>query len=656
MLEPSVFEKINSLPTTPGIYIYKDTVGKVLYVGKAKNTKNRVRSYFTKSADLGPAKERMMGLIANIETISTDTELEALVLEANLIRKHQPPYNVLLRDDKYYLFIKITKEEQPRIFPVRKIINDGARYFGPYSSAASVRATLRLLRRIFPFKGEKDTAHDIIFPHPLFGSPPFQGGDGGGEKDHQVTHPTQPPLEKGRGSDKVVAFLKGQRQEIIKTLEDGIAESSKNLEFERAALFRDQLQAIMRLEGFQKVYLPRNETFDVISIARDHTSSAANVLQIREGKLLGKQTFLLHHRQDAILSDIVRQFLLQYYSVAQDIPKEILIPCPLEDASVLKEWIASHPTQPPLEKGRSRERSLPLSQGGVGGGEVTLRVPKRGIKRQLLAMGETNAKILLQEQGAIQETKRASKDALETLLQAIGIDSKATVALRQAQGDSFRIETYDISNIQGTLATASMVVFEDGMPAKDQYRKFRIQYTGGKTLGVNGQTPSVEEPVAQTPNDFAMLEETLTRRLAREDWPLPNLIIIDGGKGQLSSAQKSLKKSGKEIPMISIAKREEEIFLPGKKDSIVLPYDSPALYLIQRMRDEAHRFTITYHRKLRGKEQIKSVLDEVPGIGPKTKKLLIQTFGSVKGIKDASDTELEQLIGKKKTATLREHL
>ncbi len=587
MQEPSVFEKINSLPTTPGIYIYKDTADKVLYVGKAKNLKNRVRSYFTKSATLGPAKERMMGLVANIETISTDTELEALVLEANLIRKHQPPYNVLLRDDKYYLFIKITKEEQPRVFPVRKIINDGARYFGPYSSAASVRATLRLLRRIFPFKGEKDTAHDIIFPHSLF-------------KESLKANSYKLP------ADNVIAFLKGDRQEIIKTLENGITESSKNLEFERAALFRDQLQAIMRLEGFQKVYLPRKESFDVISIARDHTSSAANVLQIREGKLLGKQTFLLHHRQDARLSDIVRQFLLQYYSVAQDIPKEILIPCPLADAGTLEEWV-----------------------------HATIQVPQRGVRRQLLAMGETNAKMLLQEQGAIQETKRASKDALETLLQAIGISPASTA------GRPFRTETYDISNIQGTLATASMVVFEDGMPAKDQYRKFKIRYIG---------------TTENQPNDFAMLEETLTRRLARTDWPLPHLIVIDGGKGQLSSAQKTMKKSGKDIPMISIAKREEELFVPGQSKSILLPYNSPALFLIQRMRDEAHRFTITYHRKLRGKEQIKSVLDEVPGIGPKTKKLLIQTFGSVKGIKDASDTELEQLIGKKKTTTLREHL
>lgn len=597
MPQATVLEKILHVPTTPGIYIYTDAKGTVLYVGKAKNLKNRVRSYFTKSADLGPAKDKMVQLIANIETISTDSELEALVLEANLIRKHQPPYNVLLRDDKYYLFIKITKETPPRIFPVRKIIKDSARYFGPYSSAASVRATLRLLRRIFPFKGEKDTPHDIVFPHPLFSSPLLSSQDA-------VT-------------EYIINFLKGNRREVIKTLEEGITNASTNLEFERAALFRDQLNAIMRLEGFQKVYLPRKESFDVISIAQDATQSAGNVLQIREGKLLGKQTFLLKHRTDSLMTDILRQFILQYYSVAQDVPKEILIPLPLEDTSTLEEWLTKI----------SRTAQLIL--------------PQRGVRRQLMDMGELNATQFLREQGAVQETARASKEALAALLHAIEVETRSSLALQQDQGKQFRIETYDISNIQGTLATASMIVFVDGMPAKDQYRKFKIKYVG---------------TTENQPNDFAMLEETLTRRLARTDWPTPDLLVIDGGKGQLSSAQKAMKAAGKNIPMISIAKREEELFLPEKKDSIVLPYDSPALYLIQRMRDEAHRFTIGYHRTLRGKEQTKSILDEIPGIGPKTKKLLMQTFGSVKGIKEAQETQLEKLIGKKKTVALREQL
>ncbi len=687
MEENDLSTQIKNLPKTPGIYIYKDTDGKVLYVGKAKNLKNRIRSYFVQNPDLGPAKDKMVGLIASLDTISTDTELEALVLEANLVRKYQPPYNVLLRDDKFYLFIKITKDETPRIFPVRRIIKDGARYFGPYSSAASVRATLRLLRRIFQFKGEKETVHDIIFPHPLFSkvSPPFQGGAGGGENKHLIMHPTQPPLEKGRSTNNVIAFLKGNRGEIIRTLEHGIAESAKNLEFERAALFRDQLNAVLRLEGSQKVYLQRKESFDVISIAQDATQSAGNVLQIREGKLLGKQTFLLKHRKDTLMIEILRQFILQYYAVAQDIPKEILLPFALEDIETLEKWIVessppfqggagggesfiadTHPTQPPLIQGEETTAKLHM---------IKFTIPQRGVKKQLIAMGELNAKEFLREQGAVQETARASKEALQALLSAINIDSHSPLP--------FRIETYDISNIQGTLATASMIVFIDGMPAKKEYRKFKIRYDflekpTGKTLGVNDKTPMVEEVGAHTSNDFAMLEETLMRRFAHvseneqthlrqarlpdgrgsggQCWPMPNLIIIDGGKGQLSSAQKSLQQSGLQIPMISIAKREEEIFLPGKKEPVLLPYDSPALYLIQRMRDEAHRFTITYHRNLRGKEQIKSILDDVPGIGPKTKKLLLQTFGSIKGIKEAEDSQLEKLIGTKKTSVLREQL
>ena len=637
MIEHDLKTKIKSLPPTPGIYIYKDAKGAVLYVGKAKSLRSRVRSYFTQSAALGPLKEKLMTLISDLETISTDTELEALVLEATLIHKHQPPYNVLLRDDKYYLFIKITKEEPPRIFPVRKITRDGSRYFGPYSSSFSVRATLRLLQRIFPFKGEKDTAHDIIFPHVLFRQkssapfspigekvpPPTGGADEGNPQRDDSPHPLPLPQlgeENSASITNVIRFLKGHRSEIIKTLEAGIAEASKNLQFERAALFRDQLQAVQRLEGSQKVYLPRKESFDVISIAESGNQSAANVLQIREGKLIGKQTFLLKHKKEGTSADILRQFLLQYYAVAQDVAKNILIPFQLEDTSVLEQWIKN----------------------------VSIVVPERGVRKALIAMGETNAKEFLKEQGAAQETARASKEALGVLLKAINIQPPAA----KAMGDHpFRVEVYDISNIQGTLATASMIVFVDGMPEKKEYRKFKIKLNADA------------DPTMHKSNDFAMLEETLTRRLSRNDWQTPDLLIIDGGKGQLSSTMKAVRLAslahGKpfiDIPIISIAKQEEEIFLPGKTESIRLPYDSPALYLIQRMRDEAHRFTITYHRSLRSKEHIKSALDEVPGIGPKTKKLLIKTFGSVKGIKSASDEELEKVIGVKKTKVLREHL
>lgn len=595
-------QKLTALPQSPGVYLYRDSQGKILYVGKAKNLRSRVRSYFRESADLGPAKEKMVSLIANLETINTHTELEALVLEATLIRKHQPPYNVLLRDDKYYLFIKITKDIPARIFPVRKIVQDGSRYFGPYSSAASVRKTLSLLRRIFPFREEKDRPRDIIFPHPLF-----------------------PQNVSEDNASHIARFLKGNRQEIMRILQQGIKDAASNLQYEQAALFRDQLQAIERLEGSQTVYLPRKESFDVISISHATTQSAGNVLQIREGKLIGKQTFLLRHRQDAEQHDILRQFIVQYYQVAQDIPKTIYIPTHLQDATLLSNWIANI----------------------AGHTSIGLSVPERGIKRQLLTMGELNAKNLLREESAETQTAAASKKALEELLKYIGIADQPHFALRASRGDSFRVETYDISNIQGELATASMIVFIDGAPVKDQYRKFKIRLNQDAA------------PTQHKSNDFAMLEETLTRRLARSasgDWPLPDLMIIDGGKGQLSSAQKALRKSGLDIPMISLAKQEEEIFLPKQSRSIRIPYDSPALFLIQRMRDEAHRFVITYHRKLRSKEQIKSVLDEVPGIGPKTKKLLLKTFGSVAAIKQADDTAIEQLIGKQKTKNLRQWL
>ncbi len=582
--------QLDSLPDTPGIYIYKDAKGRVLYVGKAKVLKNRVRSYFQRGAVLEPAKVQMVRQVASVETISTDTEVEALVLEANLIRQHQPPYNVVLRDDKYYLFIKITKEEPPRIFPVRRMSKDGSRYFGPYSSAHSVRATLRLLQRIFPFHGEKETARDIIFPHPLFS---------------QQIKPDQESSVRyqAENSLNIIRFLKGDRTSIINRLRAGMNEAAGAQAYERAQIFRDQLQAIERLEGSQKVYLPRPESFDMVSIAQDTNRSAANVFAIRHGKLLQKNTFLLHHRAVANLPDIVRQFILQYYHDAQDIPPAILLPVALPDEAELAAWMDNkHPPR--------------------------FARPERGVKRQLLRMGEINAKQLLQQEASAAQKKERAESAATQLAQALGLPSPLK-----------RVEIYDISNIQGQLATASMVVFESGQANPKQYKKFKITITG-------------------EPNDFAMLQETLERRFAPRNagWILPDLIIIDGGKGQLSASKKVLDRLKLTIPIISLAKREEEIFVPGKPESLRLPYDSEALYLIQRMRDEAHRFTITYHRLLRSKRQQRSILDEVPGIGPKTKKQLLRTFGSLKNIRSASDSALAKIIGESKVKVLRDYL
>lgn len=591
MNETALTQQLTTLPTTPGIYIYKDTGGRVLYVGKAKSLRSRVNSYFRPSANLDPAKEQMVQKIASLETIRTDTENEALILEANLIRQHQPPYNVVLRDDKYYLFIKITKEEFPRVFPVRRISQDGARYFGPYSSARSVRATLRLLRRIFPHRAEKDSPHDIVFPHPLFSKTEQSGQEQTVYQQH---------------IENIIRFLKGQRADILNTLREGMEKAAQAEHFEQASHFRDQLQAIERLEGFQKVYLPRQESFDVVSIIQQPNRSAANVFQIRAGKLLNKNTFLLRHRSSTNPEDTLRQFLLQYYSVAQDIPPTIFIPRQLEDAAALAGWMNTQ--HPP-----------------------TIATPERGVKRQLIRMGETNAQQLLDEQDAAFTSQEKQQTAHHEFVTRLGLDPQTI----------HRVETYDISNIQGTLATASMVVFIDGQSTPKQYRKFRMHITG-------------------SPNDFAMVQETLRRRFAHytEDtkWPRPDLLIIDGGKGQLSSAKKILDELHITVPVISIAKQEEEIFTPGNKVSLRLPYDSPALHLIQRMRDEAHRFTITYHRLLRSKQQKRSILDEVPGIGPKTKKRLLATFGSLKGIRQASDEELGKIVGLTKTKLLREYI
>lgn len=595
--ETTLREKLEQLPQRPGVYLFKDKKGAILYVGKAKVLRNRVRSYFQPLATLDPAKHQMVRQVHDLDTISCDSEHEALILEANLIRQHQPPYNVVLTDDKYYLFIKITKEEFPRIFPVRRIKKDGARYFGPYSSARAVRYTLKLLQRVFPHRGESPTAKDWVFPHPLFTD------DTARRRPSRRTENLNQDEYK-ENIQQIIRFLEGKRSEVLATLQHGMRQAAHEHAFERAKLFRDQLQAIERLEGAQKVYLPRAESFDVISLVSQDSRSAANVFSVREGKLLQKNTFLLRHRTATSLADVTRQFLLQYYSVAQDIPATLFIPTELPDHAALAHWINTE--APP-----------------------TLQVPQRGKKYQLLRMGNINAEQLLQSEMLRLETDTRLKDATKQLAQHLKFDPTQL----------HRIETYDISNIQGTLATGSLVVFVDGQALKSHYKRFRIKLT-------------------ETPNDFAMLQEVLSRRFSHRhtDWPLPDLIIIDGGKGQLSAAQKILERFKVKVPAVALAKREEEIFTPGAATPLRLPYDSDALYLVQRMRDEAHRFAITYHKLLRSKRAPRSLLDEVPGIGPKLKQKLLRHFGSLKAIRAASLDELTSVVGQRKAEILQEHL
>jgi len=628
MSTESITLQLRALPDKPGVYLFRDAKEQLLYVGKAKVLKHRVRSYFQPGAALEPAKAQMLPKIVNIETISCDTENEALILEANLIRKHQPPYNVVLTDDKYYLFIKVTKEAMPRVYPVRRITVGDGRYFGPFSSASSVRRTLKLLRRLFPHFGESTKEKTWFFPHPLF-APEAKNSLPASPRHSDVG---QPPVDSEHYTENIVnviSFLEGKRDKIMARLKDGMKAASQEKAYERAALFRDQLQAIEKLEGSQKVYLPTKESFDVVSIVTRGTQSAANVFSVRDGKLLQKNTFLLKHRSSALIEDVLRQFMLQYYAVAQDIPAVILIPCPLPDQAAIAYWI-NHAT-PPI-----------------------LLVPQRGKKRQLLAMGELNAQQLLTSEEINFSSDQRLERAVGELFSVIGISSHFAPDGATRDNSPVRIETYDVSNIQGKLATGSMVVFIDGKPSKQHYKKFRIQ-------------------LPDTPNDFAMMQEVLGRRFSNRHvgeqggWPMPDLIMIDGGKGQLSAAMRVLDELQITVPVISLAKREEEIFIcptptdgqqgKGRQFKIIrLPFDSDALYLVQRMRDEAHRFTITYHRLLRSKRASQSLLDEIPGIGPTLKKRLLARFGSLKNIRAATDDELAAVLGSSKTKVLRDYL
>lgn len=601
--------QLKSLPLRPGVYFFKDSQERVLYVGKAKKLRNRVKSYFSfpsssdnkpmPASDLDEAKRQMITKVASIDTVVCDTEYEALVLEANLIRQHRPPYNIVLTDDKSYLFIKITNEEWPRVFPVRRVTKDGARYFGPYSSARAVRHTLKLLQRLFPHLTDKDQKHEWVFPHPLFNN----------NEEQQPIKQNNKPLtsvdhEQYRVNiENIIHFLAGERDRIINTLKEGMQKAAADHFYERAAIFRDQLQALERLEGSQKVFMPRSKSFDIISTATNRTRSAANVFQIRHGKLIGKQTFLLKHPGATDQTDIVRQFVLQYYRDAQDIPPLILTPSPLTEAVTIGRWINKE--HPP-----------------------TFAVPQRGNKRHLLKMGELNATQALSTETLSLTQDQRMQSATIALAKAIGINKRLLS----------RIETYDISNIQGQLATGSMIVFINGNPSPRHYRKFRIKQQA-------------------TPNDYAMLAEVLERRLSHTGtgWDKPDLIIVDGGKGQLNKAQAILNRLQTNIPLAALAKREELIFIPNRPEPVRLPYDSDALYLIQRMRDEAHRFTIQYHRQLRSRRSSHSLLDEIPGIGPKTRKILLRRFGSVKAIRAASLPELQSVVGSK-ASTIKDYL
>ncbi|HEX5322716.1 MAG TPA: excinuclease ABC subunit UvrC [Capsulimonadaceae bacterium] len=583
-------EKLKALPTNPGCYIFKDSASEILYVGKAVNLRNRVRSYFQKSTALSPKTRRVVQRTCDLDIVVTDNELEALILECNLIKQHRPMYNVRLRDDKQYPYLVLTLTEPfPRLLFTRRVKRgDGNRYFGPYTNSGALWESLRLIYRLFPLvtcrKKWDNTPRQRPCLYHHMGRCPHAPCAGLANQEEYVASVAD-----------VALFLEGKQEMLIKKMRAEMENASENLEFERAGRLRDQIAAVETIVERQKVLSVKGADQDVVALVMDDGQAAVQMFFIRNGKLIGQEHFLLEGTQgDEGFDEATSEFLKQYYQEATHIPQEIIVPAQVEESEIIEHWLR-----------------------GKRGAKVTLTVPERGDKRQLLEMAAANAKLALDQ---MKHNSAAEADriftALSSLQDALGLEDLPE-----------RIEAYDISTIQGKYSVGGMVVFERGKPAKSEYRRFRV----------------LMREVTGEPNDFAMMREVITRRLnaAANGDPkfqrMPDLMLIDGGKGQLTSALAAGAETGYgHIPMVGLAKQFELVFLPGQPDPLVLPKNSPALHLLQRVRDEVHRFSVAYHRNLRGKNATLSVLDTIPGIGPRRRKELIKFFGSVDRLKGAS--------------------
>jgi len=639
MTMSSLEEKAKNLPELPGVYLFKDERGQILYVGKAASLRDRVRSYFQETG-LAARTRAMLNQARDLEFITTGSAVEALILESNLIKKHRPRFNIRLRDDKHYPYLKVTLADQwPRVLIARTMRRDGARYFGPYTRAGAVHETLRLLRRIFPYRTCSDQTLRHI-PRPCLN---YHIKRCLGPCHGQVTQ------EEYRAMiDELCLFLEGRRSQVVKKLREKMEEAAEALEFERAAEYRDKLKAIEEVTEKQKIISAGMEDQDVLGLARAGGTAMLHLFYVREGKVVGRDQFSMQGATDLPEGEIVAAFLKQFYQEASFIPPEILLPVPVEEAPEIEAWLSE-------KKGR----------------RVSLKVPRRGERAQLVEMANKNALLALEQERPLAEREaELAEEALADLQRELGLAAPPRY-----------LEGYDISNLQGQQAVGSMVVFSDGQPLKEAYRKFRIKTVPGA-------------------DDFAMMAEVITRRFRRglleqsaarhlpeDDRPgpdqgeerspepttaseatrrrersgpaergtsallsgfarFPDLIVIDGGKGQLNAARAALQTLGlDDLPIIGLAKREEEIFLPDRPDPLILPRDSRALLLLQRLRDEAHRFAVGYHRRVRAEEGLRSALDEIPGIGPKRKRALLQHFGSLEGIKAASVDEIAALPG-----------
>jgi len=587
-----ITEQIKGLPARPGVYLFKDADGAIIYVGKAASLRHRVSSYFGAGQKLTPKIGRMVARIADLEYFVTASEQEALILELNLIKRHHPRYNVRLRDDKTFPYLKIDLgEDWPRVHITRTLKANGGRYFGPFASAKSIRQTLKLLKGIFPFRSC---------------SRPITGKDSRACLEYDIGHCLAPCIGKVSRREyaevirQVILFLEGRQEKIVRQLKQQMAQAAEAMEYEKAARLRDQIRAVEQVIEGQRIAARVKGEQDVIAFVEDKDQAYVQVFFVRGGKLIGRESFLLQGTRYEEPGQVMGGFIKQFYASAPHIPPLLLLQHPVEEAAMLQDWLSSR-----------------------RGSKVKIQVPRRGNKKQLVGIVAENAKQGLEQ---LKIKQMASPKTLSAALEEI----QRELALPRLPA---RIEGYDISDIQGAAAVGSMVVFEQGKPKPAHYRRFKIKTVAGI-------------------DDYAMLAEVLKRRFKRGaeasgSWAaVPDLVLIDGGKGQLSAALAAMEEVGADsIPAAGLAKENEEIFIPGRSKPVVLPRSSPGLQLLQRLRDEAHRFALGYHRKVRRKETFASVMDTIPGIGPKRRRALLRQFGSVRAIREAPVEELAAAEG-----------
>ena len=618
--EVTLSEKLRNLPARPGVYQFKSSSGEVLYVGKAVNLRNRVRQYFQKSNRKEPRLRAMVSKIRDVELIVTDSEVEALILETSLIQNLKPRYNIDLKDDKSYPFIVVTNEPLPRVFATRRIIRDGSKYFGPYVDVKNMHSSLKMIREIYKVR----SCNYFIDAESILRKKIRVCLDYHIKKCEGPCEGLVSPEQYNAMIAEVIQILKGKTSTLVRMLEDQMRIASQEMRYEDAAGLRDKVRQLTVYDERQKMIDPEMIDRDLFAVAVGGNDACGIIFKVRDGKIIGRQHSYMNGVAGSPEHEIIRQFLGRYYLHAKDIPSEIFLPVEIEDSAAVESWL-----------------------GGRRGENVRVVVPKIGDKAKLMAMCRRNAQFLL-EMLRLQKDKQ--KEEAPYPVKALQKDLRLADAPR-------RIECFDISNTQGSDSVASMVIFVDGRPRKSEYRKFKIRSVDG-------------------PDDFASMREVIDRRYGRliaEQGVLPDLIVVDGGKGQLSSAVEVLERLGlrstktqssispvperaiRNTPVIGLAKRLEEVFVPDSQEPQSIPRSSSGLKLLQRIRNEAHRFAITYHRSLRAKRTLQTELDLIKGIGKKRAKELLEAFGSVQGVKFATEEQLVEVVGEKVGLKIKEY-